>query len=111
MRDPHDNFITRSEFGAFAKDVTNELKSIGDKLDSKTRPNWSAVGVGLSLIIVLCGAMFYYFNTRMALQAGFEQQSWVQTNTRIERMENVQDRTKEDLARRYLDYIDRNIAP
>lgn len=103
----HDQYVTRGEFTAFAKEVTGELKTIVDKLDTKTRPNWTAVGVGIGVVIALCGAMFYYFNTRFALAEQAAREYNVQMNVRVERVENKQDEDDRDYKTRYRDIMEK----
>jgi len=103
-----ESYVTRSEFAEFRDDVQASLKSISDKLDAKTQPNWSALGVASTLLIVLCGSMFYYFNLRHELQDASRKEMWSQINTRIERVENLNDADAQDLKRRYRDSLEKH---
>lgn len=106
MAENEGQFVTRTEFSAFAKEVTNELKGIAGMLDAKTRPNWSALGVGVAVLIALCGAMFYYFNMRIALAEASAKEHNHQMNVRVERIENKQDDEDRDYKIRYRDLME-----
>lgn len=116
MADNEHHYVTRTEFVSFVKDVTSELKLIGDKLDTKTRPNWSAVGVGVTVIGMLIACLFYYFNRRIDLAEASAKKDWEQMNVRVERTENKLDDYDREFRTRYLNLLEekadgRNITP
>lgn len=87
------------------KDMRSEIRNV----ERTSQPNmanvWQGVGVGLVLVIALCGALFYYFNTRFALQDQARTESFGQINTRLELVENERSRKAE----RYDDLVNETL--
>lgn len=96
-------------FGKFTDKLENQFRELRKEIkgvERQTQPNyatfWAGAGVVLLLVSLLCGAMFYYFNTRFVLQDQARAENYMQVNTRVELIEN--ERSKK--AERYDDLVE-----
>lgn len=87
-----------------------KLDSLRKDVRAETRPNWAAVALGVAIVSSLIGGMFHHFNTRFELQSAAQREFWLQTNTRVERLEDNQDDLLKDEVRRYRDIIQEKIT-
>lgn len=114
--DNGNGFVTRDEFYAAIKDLANGLERRLDKMSSQiqsvegtAKPNFATMASWASVIItvfaLLGGSASYYFNVRIALLDQARKDTSEQINTRIERLENIDDESRMDEIQRYRDLI------
>lgn len=121
MGDREEQYVTVQRFESFADKVGTDLKAVSsdiravaatleNKLDTKTSPNWTALGVGVTVIGMLIACQFYYFNTRLALAESATKEYNMQMNVRVERVENKLDDADREFRTRYLNMLESNGA-
>jgi len=109
-------FVTRDEFYVAIKDLAQGLEKRLDKMSSQiqgvegnSKPNFATMASWASVIItvfaLLGGSASYYFNVRIALLDQARKDTSEQINTRIERLENIDDESRMDEIRRYRELL------
>jgi parvulin-like peptidyl-prolyl isomerase len=70
----HDSrYVTHDEFMVFRREVRESLQSISDKLDSRSRPNLSAIAGFLSVGLVIAGMAAALINGSINAQAAMRE--------------------------------------
>lgn len=114
--DNGNGFVTRDEFYAAIKDLATGLEKRLDKMSNQiqgvegsAKPNFATLAswasVILTMVALLGGATSYFFNVRIALLDQARKDTFDQLNTRIERLENIDDENRMDEVQRYRDLI------
>lgn len=119
--DTNKEFLTRTEF----RDEMRELlHGVERRLDNMSRqiqsvegaakPNFASwaswASVVITIVGLLCGGMFYHFNSKIESGEQNRKDTFHQINTRIERLENIQDEDRIDEVRRYRDLIHERVT-
>lgn len=66
MSTQHDITATIAELRVVVKHLGDSVKALGDKLDSRSGLNWSAIGVAVGVAIPTIGGLTYGFITRLS---------------------------------------------
>lgn len=111
-------FVTRQEFSQAIRELGQELGSRIDQMSHDIRsvekvsqPSFATMASWAGVIVMLAGTLgtglFFYFNQRIDDSNKTRIENYNQVNTRIERLENLQDQALHDDLNRYKDELHR----
>lgn len=109
-------FLTRTEFRDEIRELLQGLERRLDNMsrqiqsvEGATKPNFASwaswASVVITIVGLLCGGMFYHFNSKIESGDQNRKDTFHQINTRIERVENNADENLMDEVRRYRDLV------
>lgn len=76
----------RSDVTSFRSSVTEALNSISSKLEQRSRPNWSLMISGMSLLLVIGGAVAIAYLKPVELRSAYQQGLIDQHGAKIEHL-------------------------